>query len=111
MEELKITTYKRKNGKKVVDKVYKSSTFDIDFGIAEDIAETLDKVTNKSSDNEILGMVLKNIKNVSPLMLDIFDGLTEEELRTVSTKEIVDNILKVVTYAINQFNSIVVPKN
>lgn len=111
MEELKLTTYKRVNGKKVVDKVFTSTTVDISFGVAEDIAEALDKITNKSDDNEILGTVIKNIKNVKPLMLDIFDGLTEEQLNTASSRDVIDNIIKIVTFSIKQFNSIVVPKN
>lgn len=111
MEELKLTTYKREKGKKVVDKVFTSNTIDISFGVAEDIADALDKITNKSDDKEILNTVVKNIKNVKPLMLDVFDGLTEEQLNTASSKEVVSNVIKIITFSISQFNSIVVPKN
>ncbi|MCQ2609197.1 MAG: hypothetical protein MJ151_00130 [Lachnospiraceae bacterium] len=111
MEEIKRTTYKRIKKKKVVDKIYTTKTFDISFGLAEDIAEALDKITNKSSDIDILNVVIKNIKNVKPLMLDVFDGLTEEELSTANVKEVINVVMKIITYSIQQFNSIVVPKN
>ena len=109
--ELVLTTYKRVKGKKVVDKVYKSTTYDINFGIVEDVAEALETVTFNTNDNEIFKMILKNIKNVKPLLFDIFDGLTEEQLRSVSTKEIINVVYNIIIYAINELNSVVAPKN
>ena len=109
--ELVLTTYKRVKGKKVIDKVYKSTTYDINFGIVEDVAEALETVTFASKDEDILKMILKNIKNVKPLLFDIFDGLTEEQLRTASTKEIINVVYNIIIYAINELNSVVTPKN
>ena len=43
-----------------------------------------------------LGMaILKNLKEVKPLMLDIFEGLTEEELSRVATSKLVPIIFKI----------------
>lgn len=110
-KELKLTTYKRVKGKKVVDKVYKSTTFNINFGVVEDIAEALETITFGSKEDDILKMIIKNIKNIKPLLFDIFDGLTEEQLRTVDTKEIVNVVYNIIVYAINELNSVVTPKN
>lgn len=110
-KELVIRTYKRVNGKKEISKVYKSTTYDINFGIVEDVAEALESVTMKSSEEDILKVILKNIKNVKPLLFDVFDGLTEEELRTVNTKEVINVVYAIITYAINELNSVIVPKN
>lgn len=110
-KELVIRTYKRVNGKKEISKVHKSTTYDINFGIVEDVAEALESVTMKSSEEDILKVILKNIKNVKPLLFDVFDGLTDEELRTVNTKEVINVIYAIITYAINELNSVIAPKN
>ena len=39
---------------------------------------------------------------VKPLLKDVFEGLTDEELRNTSIKEIVDVLSNIVTYSINQ---------
>lgn len=110
-KELVLTTYKRENGKKVIDKIYKSTTYDINFGIVEDVADALESVTVNDKQEEVLKVILKNIKNVRPLLFDVFDGLTEDELRTVSTKEVIKVIYGIIEYAMNELQGIVVPKN
>lgn len=108
MNKLTLNVYGKVDGKKKVVKTYETDTLDISFGIVEDMMEILDKVQNNSDENAILDAIMKNIKNVRPLLLDVFDGLTEEELKTASTKEVVQVIVNIITFAINQINNLTV---
>lgn len=108
MDNLKLNIYGKVDGKKKIIKTYETATLDISFGIVEDMMEILDKVQNNSDENVILDAIMKNIKNVRPLLIDVFDGLTEEELKSASTKEVVQVIVNIITYAINEINGLVV---
>lgn len=107
MEELKLNIYGKVRGKRKVVKTYKTNTLDISFGIVEDMMEVLDKVQSDSDENTILNVIIKNLKNVKPLLLDVFDGLTEEELKNASSKEVVQVIVNVITFAIREINGLV----
>ena len=39
---------------------------------------------------------------VKPLLKDIFEGLTDEELRNTTLKNIIDVLAEVIAYSINQ---------
>ena len=60
------------------------------------------------SDVEIIKMVGNTVVNsmdtVKGLMMDIFEGLNEEELRHTSVKEIARVLVDVVMYTIAQLN-------
>lgn len=93
--------------KKKVVKTYEASTYNLMFGVMEDVANAikLDELKN-GSDVEIIKLVGNTVVNsmdtVKGLMLDIFDGLTEEELRHTSVKEIATVLVDVVKYTIGQ---------
>lgn len=90
--ELTIEIPKKEN-KKEIEKIYTAEAYDLPFGIVNNILETLDF---ESTDNMTLGLaILKNIKEVKPLMLDIFEGLTEEELNRVGTTKLVPIVFKI----------------
>lgn len=106
MENLKLNVYGKVDGKKQVVKTYEAETLDVSFGIVEDMMEILDKVQNDSNENAILDAILKNLKNVRPLLLDVFDGLSEEELRNANTREVVQVIVNIITFAVREINGL-----
>ncbi len=106
MKELKLNIYGKIDGKKQIVKTYEAETFDISFGIVEDMMEILDKVQSDSNENAILDAIMKNLKNVRPLLLDVFDGLTEEELKNASTREVVQAIVNIITFAVREINGL-----
>ena len=65
-------------------------------------------IDNIQADNrtELLKAVAKVLAHsmdiVKPLLKDIFEGLTDEELRNTKISEIVDALSNIVTYSINQ---------
>ena len=60
------------------------------------------------SNAEILGMAMNLVKNsystVIDLIKDVFDGITDEELRKTKVIEIVNVLADIVTYTVQQLN-------
>ena len=92
--------------KKKVVKTYEADQYNLLFGVMEDVARVIKLDELKTGeDAEIIklvgGAVLNSLDTVKGLMMDIFDGLTEEELRGASVKEIAMVLVDVVKYTIS----------
>ena len=79
------------------------------FGILEDVADTIDIDSLKTgSDVEIITlvgkMIIKNKNIIKELLKDIFDGITDEEIRKTTVTEMARVIVDIVTYTIGQLN-------
>ena len=109
---MKLNIYENK---KVV-KTYEAESYDLMFGTVEDVM-TLFNVDQlqTGSDVEIIKMVgaalPSCINTVKPLLKDIFDGLTDDELKCAKMVEIVKVIVDVVKYAFDQMSIGFNPKN
>lgn len=102
---MKINVYEKR---KIV-KTYEVDAYDLPFGILEDVADTIDIDSLKTgSDVEIITlvgkMVIKNKNIVKELLKDIFDGITDEEIRKTTVTEMARVIVDIVTYTIGQLN-------
>lgn len=102
---MKINVYKKR---KIV-KTYEVDAYDLPFGILEDVADTIDIDSLKTgSDVEIITlvgkMIIKNKNIIKELLKDIFDGITDEELRKTTVTEMARVIVDIVTYTIGQLN-------
>lgn len=110
--ELKLNIY----DKKKIAKTYTAETYELMFGTVEDLINiiNLDNLQN-GSDVEIIKMVgdvvINGMEIIKPLLKDIFDGLTDEELRCVKVSEIASVLVEVVKFAIAQMSKGVVGKN
>lgn len=95
--------------KKKIVKTYEADTYDLMFGTVEDVADAvkIDEMTT-GSDAEIIQLVGKLIlsskETVKDLMKDIFDGITDEELRRTKVSEQAAVLVDVVTYTIKQLS-------
>lgn len=94
------------NKKKVV-KTYTAEAYDIEFGVLEDVVEAVNLDGLKIGSNaEItalaVGLVTKSTGTVKELMKDIFEGLTDEELRHVKIKEMGAVVIDLVRYTIKE---------
>lgn len=108
--ELKI--YKNKE----LEKVYTADTYDLTFGVVEDVAKAIDLDSLKTgSDVEIIQMaanlVLGSMDTVKEILKDIFDGLSDEEIRRATVLDIAGVLVDVVKYTIIQLNKTVREKN
>ena len=102
---MKLNVYEKK---KIV-KTYEADTYDLMFGVIEDVADAVKLDELKSgSDVEIIKMagnlVIKSMDTVKELLKDIFDGITDEELKNTKVSEIAMVLVDVVKYTITQLN-------
>ena len=101
--DLKLNIYEKKE----IIKTYTAETYDLMFGTVEDILNVLDIDSIQSGNRtELLKAVAKVLVNsmdiVKPLLKDIFEGLTDDELRNTKLSEIVNILAEIATYAVNQ---------
>ena len=95
--------------KKDIVKTYEADTYDLMFGTLEDVAEAvkLDELQS-GTDVEIIKMVGKfvfsSMDTVKSLMKDIFEGLTDEELRNTRVSEMAAVLVDVVKFTIDQLS-------
>lgn len=102
---MKLNIYKKKE----IVKTYEADTYDLMFGVLEDVADAIkiDEL-NLDSDADILkaliGVVLRSMGTVRDLMKDIFEGITDAELRHTKVSEMANVLMDVVKYTIAQLN-------
>ena len=112
---MKLHIYGKIDGKKAVIKTYTAETYDLLWGTCEDVAGALDlDQLTTGSDTEIIklamNLVLHSLDTVKTLFLDIFDGMTEEELRGATVKEMAQVLVDVVKYTLSTLR-LYAPKN
>ena len=101
--DLKLNIY----DKRKVVKTYTAETYDLMFGTVEDLLDVI-KIDNIQAGDktELLKAIAKVLAHsmdiVKPLLKDIFEGLTDEELRNTTLKNIIDVLAEVIAYSINQ---------
>lgn len=101
--DLRLNIYEKRQ----VVHTYTAEAYDLMFGTVEDLLDVID-IDNIQADNrtELLKAIAKVLAHsmniVKPLLKDIFEGLTDEELRKTKLSEIVDVLSNIVTYSINQ---------
>lgn len=95
--------------KKKIVKTYETDTYDLMFGVLEDVADAINLDDLKTGSNaEILKMaantVIHSMDTVKNLLKDIFDGITDDELKNTKITEIAAVLVDVVTFTIQQLN-------
>lgn len=96
------------DGNKIV-KTYKSNDFTLMTGTCEDIINMvdIDKLTSGQLNQQQLGIevvkiVAKSFNKFRPFLQEVFVGLTDEEYRHTSIKEVAGTVIKIVTYTIQE---------
>ena len=103
--------------KKKIVKTYEAESYDLMFGTLEDFLMIIDEkmfaedVTNIDFAKFGLSMIKQCIGEVKPLLLDVFDGLTEEELRHTKTSELIGVVYSIAKYSFAEINGIGSGKN
>lgn len=91
--ELKLNIY---NGK-VIEKTYITDTYDLMYGTIEDVLNVID--LDKIDKSVELGkMIIRLLPLINPFLKDVFDGLTDEELRHTKVKEVKQIFEKIFSY-------------
>lgn len=91
--ELKLNIY---NGK-IIEKTYITDTYDLMYGTIEDVLNVID--LDKIDKSVELGkMIIRLLPLIKPFLKDVFDGLTDEELRRTKVKEVKQIFEKIFSY-------------
>jgi hypothetical protein len=103
--ELKLNIY---NGKEIT-KTYTADTYEIMFGTMEDLIELIDLDGLQSSDNvELLKIAQKVVTSglgiIKPMLKEVFDGLTDDELRNTRVKDLAIILVEIVKFSIVQIS-------
>lgn len=101
--ELKLNIYNKRN----IEKTYVAETYDLMFGTVEDLIEIIDlDKLQTGSDVEIIklvgNVVIHGLDIIKPLLKDIFEGLTDEELKRTKVKEISAVLVNIVKFAVSE---------
>ena len=100
---MKLNIYEKRR----IVKTYEASEYEIMFGTVEDIidAAKLDKIET-GTDAEIViaatNLVTNSMDTVKDLLKDVFDGLTDDEIRHARVSDIINVIVDIIMYAISQ---------
>lgn len=92
MSTLQINIYKNQ---REVEKTYTAQTYDLMLGTVEDLMEIIDFDKLKSRE-EMTVMIVQCYKLLLPLLYDIFEGITAEDLRKIKVKELVPLFISII---------------
>ncbi len=103
--ELKLNIYEKR---KVIKK-YEADTYDLMFGTVEEFCNLVDldeiATGNDIDFIKIAGKALTSgMDTVKELFKDIFEGITDEELKKVKIKEMIKVIVEIIKYSITKIN-------
>lgn len=105
--ELKLTIYKGKE----IEKTYTTQDYNVLYGTVEDLLDLLDleALTSKEK-GTMLSAVSRLMKSrqdvINPLLMDIFEGLTEDELRRTRAIDVVNVILGLAGFSFDQLRGL-----
>lgn len=102
MSELKLNIYRDgrdENGNRVVEKTYTSDSFDLLYAPVEDLLGLVDSITTNNNE-EMAKALFGLLKQIKPILKDVFWGLSDDELRRTNSKEVVGVTINIIEYAI-----------
>ena len=100
--ELKLPIY---NGKEIV-KTYTAETINCSFGVIEDILDALNFDSMKTGDKvEVATMIVKCTKQLKPFLMDVFEGVTPDEIRHTKMNDLVNIFKSLYEYATGELTA------
>lgn len=93
--------------KKDIIKTYTADTYDLMFGTVEDILELIDIDNLKTANVDEISIAVfkavpKSIGIFKNLLKDVFEGLTDEELKNVKVSDIVTIVIEIIKFTFGQ---------
>lgn len=99
--------------KNKIVKTYEAEDFTLMTGICEDILNIVDvdKLTSGKLDKTALGIevvkiVAKSFSKFKPFLQDVFVGLTDEEYRHTSVKEVAKVVIGIIQYTVEELSNV-----
>ena len=101
MADLRLNIY---NGK-TIEKTYVAEEIDIMFGTVEDLLDVID-FDNLNDEKEVVKVVIKTLNNLKPFLKQIFEGLTDDEIKRTKVKELVPLFVDIVKYTMDELKAL-----
>ena len=114
--ELKLNIY----NKKEVEKTYIANDFELSFGTCEDLLELvnidmfeggLEALSDETKGMQYLRTIVGGLPLFKNILKEVFDGLTDEELKRCKTSDIFKCVLSIIKYSIAGLASSFTSKN
>lgn len=104
------------NKDKTIVKTYEADEYKLMYGTLEDLLDAIDIDTLNTGSNVEIAQVIANFINESrdtakDLLKDMFDGLTDDELRRAAVDEMLVCLSDAVKYVFKQVKRVVKRKN
>lgn len=96
---LTLNVYSR--DQKTVIKTVTASTYDLTFGVLDDVIGLLDVVGEDSTPDDVMHAIAANWSNLKELLLVIYPDLEPEDLRNVKLTELVPVAIELVTSVVD----------
>lgn len=87
MATLKLNIY-RADDHNAIEKTYEAETFEIMYGTLEDFIEII-HIEDIKNRQQIAANIIKAFRSLNPLLKEIFDGVTDDELRRTKLAELI----------------------
>lgn len=101
--ELKLHIYE---GRKIA-KTYTAESIDLSLGVIYDVIDAFDFESMTSGNNkEMFKAIIKCKDQIAPFLMDIFDGLTADEVRHARTQNLIEVFRGLYNYAISELGII-----
>ena len=102
---MQLPIYGRIDGRKAVVKTYRAETYDLMWGTVEDIAnafrlDDVKEVTEEQLQQMLGSFIVSHLPEVNEFLKDIFDGITDEEIRNAKAEDIIMVFIDLVIYTI-----------
>ena len=101
MADLKLNIYDGKS----IEKTYVAEEIDIMFGTVEDLLDVID-FDNLNDEKEVVKVVIKTLNNLKPFLKQIFDGLTDDEIKRTKVKELIPLFVDIVKYTMDELKAL-----
>ena len=107
--ELKLNVY---NKQREVEKTYRTQDYEVMYGTVEDLLDCLDleALTNQDNKEGIIAAASRLMRAradvINPLLMDIFPGLTEDEMRRTKVREVLEVIVGLTGFSLDQIKSL-----
>ena len=108
-----LNIYEKQN----IKKTYTSDSYDLMFGTLEDFVNVIDERLLRDDVNDAdfakigLSLLKNSMGQIKPLIMDVFEGLTEDEIRHTKTSELLGVILAIAKYSFSEIKGISNEKN
>lgn len=106
--ELKLNVYTNRRLKEI-EKTYTVNDFELATGVCEDLLDLVDidmfdggleALSDDSKIYQVLRTVVGGVQVFKDLLKDVFDGLTDDEIKRTKVSDIINCVVSIVKYSV-----------